>query len=92
MNGTKGYGPVPCIRSRGLGLGRGVTVATQLAEVQAAVDRGNTALSRVEQIKRFTLLPEEWLPDSETMTPSMKLKRRQVTAKYQAQIDALYNG
>ena len=32
-----------------------------LAAVQAAVDRGNCALSRVEQIKRFTLLAEEWL-------------------------------
>jgi long-chain acyl-CoA synthetase len=39
--------------------------------VRAAVDRGNLTLSRVEQVKRFTLLPVEWLPDSATMTPTM---------------------
>jgi long-chain acyl-CoA synthetase len=63
-----------------------------LAAVRAAVDRGNLALSRVEQVKRFTLLPVEWLPDSETMTPTMKLKRRQVLSRYADQIDALYSG
>jgi long-chain acyl-CoA synthetase len=63
-----------------------------VAAVQAAVDRGNQALSRMEQIKRFTLLAEEWLPDSETMTPTAKLKRRQVARTYGAQIDALYTG
>ena len=36
------------------------------------------------------MLGEEWLPDSEELTPTMKLKRRGILAKYRDQIDALY--
>ena len=60
------------------------------AEVEAAVERGNERLSRVEQIKKFTLLPVAWLPDSDELTPTMKFKRKPIAAKYAAEIDALY--
>jgi long-subunit acyl-CoA synthetase (AMP-forming) len=60
------------------------------SEVAAAVERGNERLSRVEQIKKFTLLPVAWLPDSDELTPTMKLKRKPIAAKYAAEIDALY--
>jgi long-subunit acyl-CoA synthetase (AMP-forming) len=60
------------------------------AAVQAGVDRANARLSRVEQIKRFAVLTSEWLPDSDELTPTMKLKRRPIEQKYAAQIDALY--
>jgi long-subunit acyl-CoA synthetase (AMP-forming) len=60
------------------------------AEVQAGVDRANARLARVERIKRFTVLTEEWLPDSEVLTPTMKLKRRGIAENYAAEIDALY--
>jgi long-subunit acyl-CoA synthetase (AMP-forming) len=59
-------------------------------EIQAAVDRGNAKLSRVEQIKKFVVLGVVWLPDSDEMTPTMKLKRRAIAAKYAAEIEALY--
>ena len=58
--------------------------------VQAAVDVANARLSRVEQIKRFTLIGEEWLPGGDELTPTMKLKRRPIDAKYAATIDAMY--
>ncbi len=61
-----------------------------LEEVQRNVDEANRRFSRVEQIKRFTLLGEEWLPDSEELTPTMKLKRRGVHQKYADQIEAMY--
>jgi long-chain acyl-CoA synthetase len=61
-----------------------------LEEVAAAVERGNAGLSRVEQVKRFTLLPAEWLPGGDELTPTMKLKRRPVAAKYEAEIEELY--
>jgi long-chain acyl-CoA synthetase len=61
-----------------------------LAEVQAGVDRVNTQFAQVEQIKRFTLLGEEWLPDSDTLTPTSKLKRRGVHARYAESIEAMY--
>ena len=63
-----------------------------LEEVQRNVDEANKRFARVEQIKKFTLLGEEWLPDSDELTPTMKLKRRPIDEKYGAEIDALYAG
>jgi long-subunit acyl-CoA synthetase (AMP-forming) len=59
-------------------------------EIAKAVEVANARLSRVEQIKRYEVLPGEWLPGSEELTPTMKLKRRPIERKYETQIDALY--
>jgi long-subunit acyl-CoA synthetase (AMP-forming) len=66
------------------------TDAERQAEVQAGVDRANARLARVEQIKHFAILAEDWLPDSDELTPTMKLKRRPIAQKYAPQIEALY--
>jgi long-chain acyl-CoA synthetase len=58
--------------------------------VSAAVEEANSHLSRVEQIKRFAILPTDWLPDSDELTPTQKLKRRPIEGKYEAEIEALY--
>ncbi|MGI8864906.1 MAG: AMP-dependent synthetase/ligase [Solirubrobacteraceae bacterium] len=63
-----------------------------LEAVREEVRRANGRLARVEQIKRFALLGDEWLPDSEELTPTMKLKRRPIHAKYAATIAGLYDG
>jgi long-subunit acyl-CoA synthetase (AMP-forming) len=60
------------------------------AEVAAAVDRANARLSRVEQIKRYELLEDDWLPGGPELTPTMKLKRRAIAAGYAARIERLY--
>jgi long-chain acyl-CoA synthetase len=60
------------------------------AEIQAAVEQGNARLSRVEQIKRFKVLGEAWGPGGEELTPTMKLKRKPITAKYATEIEELY--
>jgi long-subunit acyl-CoA synthetase (AMP-forming) len=79
--------------SRGLGrpgleeLSRDASVR---AEVQAGVDRANARLSRVEQVKRFTILSSEWLPGGDELTPTMKLKRKPIAEKYRAQIETMY--
>jgi long-subunit acyl-CoA synthetase (AMP-forming) len=62
------------------------------AAIQAGVDRGNAQLSRVEQIKKFTILPTEWLPGGDELTPTMKLKRKPIAEKYAAEIEAMYEG
>ncbi|AWT54068.1 AMP-binding protein [Mycolicibacterium smegmatis MKD8] len=59
--------------------------------VGAYVGRANARLSRVEQIKRFVVLTTQWLPGSDELTPTMKLKRSQIAKKYTAEIDALYS-
>ena len=61
-----------------------------IAAVQEGVDEANAKLSRVEQIKKFTILPAEWMPGGDELTPTMKLKRRPISEKYEAEIDALY--
>jgi long-chain acyl-CoA synthetase len=61
-----------------------------LAEVQAGIDEVNQQFAQVEQIKKFTLVGEEWLPDSDMLTPTSKLKRRGVNARYADEIEAMY--
>jgi long-chain acyl-CoA synthetase len=63
-----------------------------LSEMATAVAAVNGRLSNVEHIRRFVLLGEEWLPDSEMLTPTMKLKRRGVLAAYASQIEEMYAG
>ena len=58
--------------------------------VQAGVDAANTHLARVEQIKKFTIVPGDWLPGGDELTPTMKLKRKPIAAKYAAEIEAMY--
>jgi len=71
------------------------TMASQAAvqeEVAAGVARANSHLSRVEQIKRFRVLPCDWPPAGDELTPTMKLKRGPITLKYVGEIEALYSG
>ncbi|BBY62683.1 AMP-dependent synthetase/ligase [Mycolicibacterium helvum] len=60
------------------------------AVVAEAIDRANTQLARVEQIKTHVVLPRFWVPDSEELTPTLKLKRHVISQKYSDDIDALY--
>lgn len=61
-----------------------------IAEIQRAVNDVNEHLLHDVQVRKFTVLGEEWLPDSDELTPTMKLKRRGIHAKHAADIDAMY--
>ncbi|MCE3266206.1 MAG: long-chain fatty acid--CoA ligase [Solirubrobacterales bacterium] len=63
--------------------------ATQQA-MQDAIDEANSKMARVEQIKKFRILPTEWQPGGDELTPTMKLKRKPISEKYSAEIEALY--
>jgi long-subunit acyl-CoA synthetase (AMP-forming) len=63
-----------------------------VAAVQAGIDDANRHLARVEQIKKFTIIEGDWLPGGDEITPTMKLKRKPIAAKYGAQIEAMYSG
>jgi long-chain acyl-CoA synthetase len=63
-----------------------------VAEVDAQVQRANERLARVEQIKRFTVLPHDWVADGDELTPTSKLKRRDIAAKYATEIEGMYAG
>ncbi|MDQ2876965.1 MAG: long-chain fatty acid--CoA ligase, partial [Actinomycetota bacterium] len=61
------------------------------AAVAAAVEAANAKLARVQQVKYWRLLPVDWTAESEELTPTLKLKRRVVHAKYADAIDSLYS-
>jgi len=61
-----------------------------VARIAAGVADGNAKLSRVEQIKRFRVLPTLWEPGGDEITLTMKLKRRPIAEKYAAEIEELY--
>ena len=62
-----------------------------MAAVQEGVEAANARLSRVEQIKKYTLIPNDWPPGGDELTPTMKLKRKPIAKKYAAEIEAMYS-
>jgi long-chain acyl-CoA synthetase len=61
-----------------------------LAELQAAVDDANKAVSRAESIRKFRVLDTDFTEQSGHLTPSLKLRRNVVTKDFADEIDALY--
>jgi long-subunit acyl-CoA synthetase (AMP-forming) len=61
-----------------------------IARIAAGVAEGNAKLSRVEQIKRFRIVPSLWEPGGDEITLTMKLKRKPIMAKYASEIEELY--
>lgn len=61
-----------------------------LAELQAAVDDGNAAVSKAESVRKFRVLTGQFTEDSGHLTPSLKLKRAVVTKDFADEIEALY--
>ncbi|MFO7779595.1 MAG: long-chain fatty acid--CoA ligase [Nitriliruptoraceae bacterium] len=61
-----------------------------LSEIQQAIDAGNAELARVEQVRKWAIVPSEWTAESEELTPSLKLKRNVIHTKYADVIDGLY--
>jgi long-subunit acyl-CoA synthetase (AMP-forming) len=60
------------------------------AVVQEGVDIANAKLAKVEQVKKFYIVEGDWLPSGDELTPTMKLKRKPIAAKYAPAIDAMY--
>jgi long-chain acyl-CoA synthetase len=58
--------------------------------VQRGVDAANEQLGGVEQIKRFKVLPTDWQPGGDELTPTMKLKRKPINLRYEREIEELY--
>jgi len=61
------------------------------AEIQNLVDSVNADYGRVEQIKKFTILPEDLSQEQGTLTPTLKVKRNVVNEKFQPAIEQLYS-
>jgi long-subunit acyl-CoA synthetase (AMP-forming) len=63
-----------------------------IAEISGAVAAANARLARVQQVKRWRLLPREWTPETGEVTPTLKLKRRVIYSQYADEISKLYAG
>jgi long-chain acyl-CoA synthetase len=61
-----------------------------MAEIQQGLAEVMAQFNNAERVKKVKILAEEWLPDSEELTPTSKLKRRGIHAKYEAEIEAIY--
>jgi long-chain acyl-CoA synthetase len=61
-----------------------------LADLQAAVDEANQAVSRAESIRKFRVLPDDFTVENGYLTPSLKVKRAVVAKDFAADIEALY--
>ena len=78
-------------RSRGeVAGGTGRPSRSWCAPSRTGVERANQRLARVEQIKKFTIIPGDWLPGGDELTPTIKLKRKPIAHKYQREIAAMY--
>ncbi len=60
--------------------------------IQGEVDKVNSGLSRVEQIKKFTILPKKLYEEDGEVTPTMKVKRRYINEAFKDLIEAMYRG
>ena len=62
------------------------------AHIQESVDKLNTGLARYETIKKFAVLPADFTVETGELTPSLKVKRKVVEAKYRDVLDGFYEG
>ncbi len=71
------------------------TILTQLPEVKQLykdiITNFNVNFGKVEQIKQFELITDEWTPENGLLTATMKLKRKAIKEKYQNIIDKFYS-
>ncbi len=61
-----------------------------VAAIEAEVERVMAEFNNAERVKKVKVLGEEWLPDTDLLTPTSKLKRRGVHARYAEEIEDLY--
>ena len=62
------------------------------AEIAAAVEEANKAVSRAEQIREFRILPVDFTEAGGELTPTMKVKRAVIATRFADDIEAIYSG
>lgn len=61
-----------------------------LEKYQEIINELNPNFSHIEQIKQFVLLANEWTVDTKELTPTMKIKRKVISEKYENEINKIY--
>jgi long-chain acyl-CoA synthetase len=62
-------------------------VVTMIADI---VDEYNKLFNQVEQVKKFTLIPREFSIDRQEMTPKLSIRRKNILANFEKEIEAMY--
>jgi long-chain acyl-CoA synthetase len=62
------------------------------AMFETVVAQYNQFFNQVEQVKKFTLLPREFTIDKGEMTPKLSIRRKQILANFEKEIDQMYQG
>ena len=62
------------------------------ALISPLIDAMNADLARYETVKKFAILPADFTQETGELTPTMKVKRKVVEAKYQSILDGFYAG
>ncbi len=60
------------------------------AEIDACLEDAMASFNNAERVKKVKVLGDEWMPDTDLLTPTSKLKRRGIHTRFQAEIEALY--
>ena len=61
-----------------------------IAEIEAGLTKAMANFNNAESVKKVTVLGAEWLPDTDLLTPTSKLKRRGILAAFSDEIEAMY--
>ena len=61
-----------------------------IARINREVEAANASLDKVEQVKKFALLPEPWSVEGLELSPTLKLKRKVILEKYKDHVEKLY--
>ena len=70
---------------------RDLTISPDIKQlIQGEIDQVNTTIARVEQIKKFTILPKKLYEEDGEVTPTMKVKRKHVNEAFYDLIEAMY--
>ena len=62
-----------------------------IAEIERQLPEVMAGFNSAESVKKVTVLGDEWLPDSDLLTPTSKLKRRGINARFADEIEAIYS-
>jgi long-chain acyl-CoA synthetase len=63
-----------------------------LTMFESIIAEYNLLFNQVEQVKKFTLIPREFTIDQGEMTPKLSIRRKQVLANFEKEIDLMYQG
>ncbi len=74
----------------GLGNEQLVSDEKVIRKYEEIINELNQHFGRVEQVKKFKLMPQELTEESGELTPTLKLKRKVIMSKYQQEIESLY--